>query len=171
LLPVLQSDYARSLAAAGARLGRERSFSLRHDVADGSVLITGSIDLVVDWPDGHVDVIDYKRSKLHSIERYRTQVALYRQALLQESPEREVRAGLWSLEDAAPHFFSAEETASASAEIDTVVPQFLRESHAPDTTRQPEPYCLRIRCGFRPRCHSDGAASHASASISAASET
>lgn len=170
LAAVLQSPYAREIATRGARLDRERAFSLRRELGEGAVLVTGSMDLVVTWPDGNLDVIDYKRSKLHSIERYRTQVALYRAAVQDAAPAARVRAGLWSLEDTAPHFFSEEETASASAEVDAVLPRFLRESHAPDTSRQPESYCLRIRCGFRPRCHSTSGSPHSNASMPEASQ-
>ena len=169
LLPVLQSDYARSIAADGATLLRERSFALLRDLDGGSVLVVGSMDLVVAWNAQRFDVVDYKRSRLHSIERYRTQVALYREALAQAEPGAEVRAGLWALEDDAPHFFSAAETKASAAEIDEALPRLLRQAHAPDTTRQPEPYCLRIRCGFRPRCHSGSA--HSNASISLESDT
>lgn len=169
LTRVLQSAYAREVAAAFARIERERAFSLRRQIANGALLITGSMDLVVTWPDGAIDVIDYKRSKLHSIERYRTQVALYREAVRHAAPGARVRAGLWSLEDRAPHFFTEPETHAAVSEIEQVLPRFLQSSHAPDTTVQPEPYCLRIRCGFRPRCHSGSA--HSKASISAASDT
>ena len=154
LLPVLQSPYAQSIPAGGGRLDRELAFSLRRDFAAGSVLIVGSIDLVVHWPNGTADVLDYKRSALHSIERYRTQVALYRQALLAAQPAAEVRAGLWSLLGDAPHFFTTDETAHATAEIDEALPRFIETAPSPDTERQPEPYCQRIRCGFRPRCHS-----------------
>lgn len=154
LLPVLQSDYARSIASGSATLRRERSFALLREVDGGQVLVVGSMDLVVAWNAERFDVVDYKRSRLHSIERYRTQVALYREALTQAEPGAEVRAGLWALEDDAPHFFSPAETTASAAEIDEALPRLLRQAHAPDTTRQPEPYCQRIRCGFRPRCHS-----------------
>lgn len=169
LVPVLQSPYARDIAAKRATLRRERSFALLHELDQGSVLVVGSMDLVVAWNAGQLDVVDYKRSRLHSIERYRTQVALYRQALSAAEPGAEVRAGLWALDDEAPHFFTAEETAASAAEIDDALPRLLRQIHEPDTTRQPEPYCLRIRCGFRPRCHSGSV--HSDSSISVASDT
>lgn len=169
LLPVLQSPYARSIAAAGATLRRERSFALLREFSAGSVLVVGSMDLVVAWSENQLDVVDYKRSRLHSIERYRTQVALYRQALSRAEPRADVRAGLWALEDELPHFFTADETAAATAEIDEALPRLLRQIHEPDTTRKPEQYCLRIRCGFRPRCHSGSV--HSDSSTSAASDT
>lgn len=163
-VPLLTGGYAKRIAEEGASVERERVFTSRHAVDGGAVVVAGSIDLVVHWPVDPrgdagsrrvIDVVDYKRSRLHSIERYRSQVAVYRAALAERHPDAEVRAGLWSMHETEPHFFDAGEVRAASEEIRSALVQLHRSAHTADTQRKPPDYCLRIRCGFRPRCHSD----------------
>src|SRR6185436_6635119 len=60
----VRSAYARAIAAEGAVLRREVDFVLGIDDGVGrTVTLRGSMDLVVVWPNGGVDVVDYKSAR------------------------------------------------------------------------------------------------------------
>jgi ATP-dependent helicase/nuclease subunit A len=88
---LLGGAYAREVAAAGGALAREEPFVLHvqagsgsdaEDAADTSrhVVLRGTIDLVVVWPSGDVDVLDYKSARGPDAAPYAFQLDVYAHA-------------------------------------------------------------------------------------------
>ena len=92
----LETAYARSIAERGATITREVAFVLPiEDEAGRAVSLRGSMDLVVVWPDGVVDVVDYKSARSGDTDSYAFQLDVYALAARARFPEaKRLRAGL-----------------------------------------------------------------------------
>ena len=82
-----------------AAVRREQAFVLRLVDASAApartLVLRGTIDLLVAWPDGSVDVVDYKRARVASAEPYALQLDAYTLAAQELVPgATAVRAGL-----------------------------------------------------------------------------
>jgi ATP-dependent helicase/nuclease subunit A len=156
----LRSGYAQGIAQQGAQVWREQPFVLRLADREGrAVLLRGTVDLLVSWPDGSVDVVDYKRARVASAEPYGLQLDAYVLAADELVPgASNVRAGLVFLGSASP-----EPIWRVSARPETVREQLAslgarlvearwREVFPPVERRR----CDAIRCGYVGLCHPEG---------------
>jgi ATP-dependent helicase/nuclease subunit A len=164
----LQGTYAERIKNERAQVHREVPFVM--DVNDTkepqvhSVTLQGSIDLVVKWPDGSLDVVDYKSGRNATFagaqpDRYALQLDSY--ALAARTTDRSVshvRAGLVFLGGGAAEpvwrTVSAEKTM-----IDRIVglgESLVRARHTGQFPRESLDRCEAIHCGFIGRCHSTG---------------
>ena len=86
---LLGGRYAGEVAAAGGALAREEPFVLHVAAASAAasptdeprhVVLRGTIDLVVVWPNGDVDVLDYKSARGPDAAPYAFQLDVYAHA-------------------------------------------------------------------------------------------
>ncbi len=90
----LESEYARAVRDQGATAWRERAFVLSVASNDVTVTLRGAMDLVVGWPNGDVDVVDYKRARGPDTRPHAFQLDVYALAAHDLAPASErVRAG------------------------------------------------------------------------------
>jgi ATP-dependent helicase/nuclease subunit A len=154
----LASAYARRIATRHAAIAREQPFVL--EIPDGygrALVLRGTIDLVVEWPNGDVDVVDYKRPRGPLVEPYAFQLDMYSLAAQAEArPGARVRAGIVFLggDDAEPIWRGAppgplELRAHAAALAGALMEARWTESYP----RVPLERCRAIRCGYAALCH------------------
>jgi ATP-dependent helicase/nuclease subunit A len=175
----LAGSYAQSLAAAGAEARREVAFVLAVDDREGrSVVLRGSMDLVVVWPDGTVDVVDYKSARGGGEGAYGFQLDVYALAargLFPSAPR--LRAGLVYLGGASaagePAWRTLPDEHEVRARLAAMGDRLVRARWSGSFPRVPLERCEAIYCGFIGRCHASapGAASAASAPESAGNGT
>jgi hypothetical protein len=155
----LVSAYARRIASARAAIARERPFVLQ--IPDGrgrAVVLRGTIDLVVEWPNGDVDVVDYKRARGPSAEPYAIQLDMYTLAVEVDARRgARIRSGIVFLggDDAEPIWLRSppagplEVRGRAAALADALMEARWTESYA----RAPLERCRAIRCGYTGLCY------------------
>ncbi len=176
----VSGDFARSIRAGGASIAREVPFALAlpaPSTGDGparELVVRGAIDLVIRWPDGRVDVVDYKlAAPSATLERHAFQLRTY--ALAAARGDVDVAA-------AAVHLFGDGRPAWL-AEGDAVSPTRVRLEHADAFARDlaslahrfatarharafdpvQRPTCERLGCGFVTACHGAGPSADAPA--------
>ncbi len=149
----LRSDYAREVAHTRATVLREEAFAVpvRGPSPDGTIWVRGSIDMIVRWPSGNVDIVDYKSSLAGSSnERYRVQLSAYRAAILhREGSGVLVRTGLVSLSEgeAEPRWLVAD------VDIFEYAARLVRSRLASRFNLIAPSGCRAISCGFVTYCH------------------
>lgn len=137
---------------------RPRTEAADPELQSATVALKATLDLVIERPDGSIDVLDYKRSRGGDEERYAFQLAAYREAAQRHFGTEHVRTGLVHLlgEDHEPDW--------------QVPPRFdffelgtrLVEARFRDRWAGiSEPACRKAQCGFVSACHS-GSPEHAS---------
>ncbi|MCL2778634.1 MAG: UvrD-helicase domain-containing protein [Polyangiaceae bacterium] len=168
----LQGTYAERIKNERAQVHREVPFVMDVNDTQGanganvkSVTLQGNIDLVVKWPDGSLDVVDYKSGRNAPFasaqpNRYALQLDSY--ALAARTTDRSVshvRAGLVFLGGGAAEpvwcAVSAEKTI-----VDRIIglgDALVRARHTRQFPREPLARCEAIYCGFIGRCHRAGA--------------
>lgn len=167
----LRSDYAARIARAGATLHREVPFVLaltgEGDGDEGAsgiprvVALRGAVDLCVEWPDGALDVIDYKRARGPSPEPYALQLDVYALAMSRAvgraSPvAKDVRTGIVFLGGggpAEPVFRRGVSVAGIEARLRAAVGDLVRARWSRSFPRAELATCQRIRCGYVNLCH------------------
>lgn len=158
----LAGAYASELAARGATVLREHPFSVTAADDRGRTLaLRGTIDLLVRWPDGAVDVVDYKRARGPSPEPYAFQLDVYALAAADAfaEPATRVRSGILFLggDPSKPRWRTQEhDAASAHATRDRLVALAARLVEARWAERFPrvaKTTCKTIRCGYVSLCH------------------
>ena len=168
----LMSDYARRVTALGASIHREVPFVLELDAgvrgqnveragagsgdARGTVGLRGAIDLVVDWPNGEVDVLDYKRARGPSPEPYALQLDVYALATSRWLGRPVTRTGivfLGSGKASEPVFRKAPRPAELEAMLVGLVERLRESRWSGEFLREPMTTCSRIRCGYVGLCH------------------
>jgi ATP-dependent helicase/nuclease subunit A len=129
---------------------RPRTNAPDPELLSATVVLKATLDLVIERPDGSIDVIDYKRSRGGDEDRYSFQLAAYREAARRHYGVDRIRTGLVHL---------------------------LGENHEPDWQVPPdfdffelgtrliearfhdswpaivEPACRKAQCGFVSACH------------------
>jgi ATP-dependent helicase/nuclease subunit A len=152
-----RSQYARRIIASGAEVRREQPFVLRLvDGQDRSLVLRGSIDLLVLWPDKSVDVVDYKRARVANPVQYALQLDAYALAALEIVPAAaSVRAGLVFLGADTPepvwrHLMDVHETRARIAAIGN---RLVAARWTDRFERVLPSRCDAIRCGYVDLCH------------------
>jgi ATP-dependent helicase/nuclease subunit A len=153
----LSSRYAADVSSRGAGIRREVPFSLPiPDVRVGTVVLRGSIDLLVEWPDGDVDVVDYKsaRSAVPAAHALQLQVyALAAGALV--TGLRTLRAGLVFLGGGSsePVWRTIRDEDEVRREITDLANRLVDARWSGRFPRVELSRCEAIHCGFIGRCH------------------
>ena len=162
----LDSTYARSIAERGASLRREVPFVLDvtndEDQADPQrVVLRGSMDLVVVWPDGAIDVVDYKSARA-PVDRtsvsagYAFQLDVYALAARTLFPSAgALRAGLVFLGGGSgePIWRTLPSEATLRARLATLGNELVESRWRDRFPRVALERCEAIHCGFIGRCH------------------
>ncbi|HEY1959459.1 MAG TPA: 3'-5' exonuclease, partial [Polyangiaceae bacterium] len=152
----LASDYARSVREAGAGVFRERAFVLQVTSPDLVLTLRGAMDLVVLWPNGDVDVVDYKRARGPDTRAHALQLDVYALAARRAFEAERVRSGAAFLGgDAAPEpRFRASITASKlEAHLIGLAETLLAARRSARFPRAAPKTCHAIGCGYFTLCH------------------
>jgi ATP-dependent helicase/nuclease subunit A len=153
VLGFLRSAYARRIVRDGARTERERSFVLPIEADGTTILLKGSIDLVVHWKDGSTDIVDYKRARSATIEPHAFQLDAYVLALRAEGIAG-VRAGIAFLGGSPEPKFRPSPREDEVRRTLGILARRLIEARASERfPRIPIKGCRALRCGYEPLCH------------------
>ena len=148
----LRSVYARRIGQQRATIDRERAFVIPLE----GLLLKGSIDLVVRWPDGSVDVIDYKRARGPAIEPHAFQLDAYAFAVAKDGVQK-VRAGIVFLGGSPEPRFRAAQNEATTKRFLVALAKRLQAARAADRfPRIEKTGCRAIRCGYEALCHPPG---------------
>lgn len=170
----LRGDYAGRIGGGDAELRREVPFVLRvEDDAGKAVVLRGSMDLLVRWPDGSIDVVDYKSgrssggAKVESSGAYAFQLDVYALAargLFPDAPR--LRAGLVFLggNDPEPVWRVIPDEATIRERLVALGRGLVEARWTDRFPRVSIDRCEAIFCGFIGRCHAKLAPSGAGAS-------
>ena len=159
----LDGPYVRAACAAGAVFLREEPFVL--EVAGrASLHLRGAVDLAVRWPDGVVDVIDYKRSRPRpDLSAYVFQLRAYALALARRFPEARVHAGVLFLGAAdEPAWLgggaelSTEDHCAFEVSLAELALDYSGSRAADVWEGVPIERCRSLHCGFVTACHRRG---------------
>ncbi len=149
--------YAARVARGGGDLAREVPFVLRVPDAEGRVVaLRGSIDLLVTWPNGSVEVVDYKRARGPSSDPYAFQLDLYLLAAREMHPRApRMRAGIVFLGGDAgePVWRASKDPARMRAHLAELAAKLVHARWTESFPRVPPPRCRAIRCGYFRSCH------------------
>jgi hypothetical protein len=167
ILRFLQGDYAKSVRARGARVHRELELSLvlalppspprapQLELFPGRerpsrTIVKAMLDAVVDYGDGTLDVIDYKRSRGGDEKRYAVQLHIYAEAARSAFGARAVRTGLVHLlgSSAEPEWVAAPPIDIALTVADLGDRRY-RGDYPPVSPER----CQAARCGFLGACY------------------
>lgn len=153
----VRSAYARAIAAERAELRREVDFVLGVDDAAGrTVALRGSIDLVVVWPDGAIDVVDYKSARSGDVETYAFQLDVYALAARSLFPDApRLRAGLVFLGggNGEPIWRSLPAERDVRGRLAELGDRLVDARWSETFPRVAIERCEVIHCGFIGRCH------------------
>lgn len=153
----LGGSYASRLRAEGAEIAREVPFALDvHDAEGRAIVLRGSIDLLVRWPDGSVDVIDYKRARGPDPEAHAFQLDVYAVAARELHPNApSLRTGIAFLggDPSEPRWHGPAADADVRARIAALGNGVLSARWAASFPRAPLATCERIHCGYVALCH------------------
>jgi len=169
----LRGAYAARIASAGADVHREVAFVLDVDDAQGRrVTLRGNMDLVVSWPEGSLDVIDYKSGRnLPVLEQhtesesdavlarsagYAFQLDVYVLAARAMFPKASsLRAGLVFLGGGAaePVWRVIPEEETIRARLASLGAELVHARWSGSFPRTSLDRCKSIYCGFIGRCH------------------
>src|SRR5262249_13561738 len=118
--------------------------------------LRGSIDLLVTWPDGSVDVVDYKRARGPSADPYAFQLDVYALAARELVPRAtRLRAGIVFLggDAAEPAWRRPPDAARFGARLAELARELVRARWADPFPRVAPERCRAIRCGYFRACH------------------
>lgn len=165
----LSGEYAASVRSGASRVHRELELSLvtthgeapkrrqldlfaprpapstpRHSV------LRATLDLVVERRDGSIDIVDYKRSRGGTSERYALQLYAYRRAVEQHFGARALRTGLVALlaERVEPEWLTVR-----PLDLTKLVEELAERRYEGEFPGVPRPQCELGRCGFIAACH------------------
>lgn len=159
----LRGTYAQRIAELGAELRREVAFVLAIEDDQGrSVVLRGSMDLVVVWPDGAVDVVDYKSARGGAEGAYAFQLDVYALAARAMFPEAApLQAGLVYLGGASssgePSWRVLPDEAHVRARLAAMGDRLVQARWGGVFPRVALQRCEAIHCGFIGRCHASTA--------------
>ena len=149
--------YAERAAAEGATLRREEPFTLSLEDGRGhTIALRGTIDLLVAWPDGRLDVIDYKRARSTQPEPYAFQLDVYALAARAIFPTAtQVRTGIVFLggDPSEPKFRDPAAPEATRRHLVTLADRLVDARHREAFPRAPLSRCKQIRCGYVSLCH------------------
>jgi RecB family exonuclease len=155
VLRFVGTAYAKSIA--NARIEREVAFVLPIADRDGrAVTLRGSMDLVVVWPDGSVDVIDYKSARGGDPESYAFQLDIYALAARERYPEApRLRVGLSFLGAGTgePVWRALAPSEIVRSRVAALGAQLITARWRDAFPRVAIEKCEAFHCGFIGRCH------------------
>ena len=153
-VPLSWSAYARKVSAEGATLERELPFVVELGERPATI-IRGTMDLVVRWPKGGIDVLDYKSGATSRASSHAVQLDAYGLAAQSANPEAKVRVGVVPLADerAEPRFRSAQATDAVSARLAELGASVARARARAEYPRVALDQCRALQCGFTGYCH------------------
>jgi hypothetical protein len=165
-LRFLRTSYARSIAERGATITRELPFVLPiEDDTGRAVTLRGSMDLVVSWPDGAIDVVDYKSARgggpdagPHESGNYAFQLDVYALAARARFPEAtRLRAGLSFLGGGTgePVWRELPDETEVRERIAALGAKLVAARWSDTFSRVAIERCESIHCAFIGRCHPD----------------
>ena len=153
----LTGAYAGRVAALGAEVLREQSFVLSLPDAEGRVLVLrGSIDLLVRWPDGHVDIVDYKRARGPVVAPYAFQLDVYLLAAREIFPDAgAMRAGIVFLggDASEPAWCTSSPADAVRARLVALGRELVLARWSETYPRVEPPVCRALHCGYVGLCH------------------
>ncbi len=153
--------YAERVRRDRAELSRERPFVVQVENGDGrEIAVRGTIDLLVAWPDGRVDVLDYKLARGPSPEPYALQLSVYALAVREMLPSASsIRAGIVFLggDPSEPTWLALDAPDALRARV-TALAVALADARASDRfARVDVARCRALGCGYGSLCHSAAA--------------
>ena len=159
----LRGTYACRIAELGAELRREIAFVLAIEDDEGrSVVLRGSMDLVVIWPDGAVDVVDYKSARGGAEGAYAFQLDVYAlaaRAMFPGAPQ--LRTGLVYLggtsSSGEPSWRGLPDEAHLRRRLAAMGSRLVQARWDGVFPRVALERCEAIHCGFIGRCHASTA--------------
>jgi hypothetical protein len=154
----LTSRYAARIAEDGAELLRELPFLISASHAGGPrVLLRGTMDLVVKWKDGTIDVVDYKRARGPDPAPYAFQLDVYALAVHQLFGVG-ARTGLVFLggKSAEPIFRAPRDPGAVTHYLASLGGALTNARWSRVFPRVPVEACHEIVCGYVGRCHPKG---------------
>lgn len=153
----LKTSYVRTVAEGQAEIFREVAFVLPvEDAAGRAVSLRGSMDLVVAWRDGGVDVVDYKSARSGDTDGYAFQLDVYALAARARFPEaRRLRVGLSFLGAGTgePIWRDLPNEHDLRERISALGAGLVRARWTESFPRVAISRCESIHCGFIGRCH------------------
>jgi ATP-dependent helicase/nuclease subunit A len=154
----LGGTYAARISALKADIGREVPFVL--DLRDGAgrvVTLRGTIDLLVRWRDGSLDVVDYKRARDASPDSHALQLDAYALAARAIAPEAtRLRAGIVFLGGGSgePVWRANVETGpEVGLRLASLAEGLVAARWSETFPRTSLATCRAIRCGYVPHCY------------------
>ena len=160
VLRFLGGAYAARVAAEKAEISREVPFVLDlRDAEKRVVTVRGTIDLLVRWRDGSVDVIDYKRARGAAVLPHAFQLDAYALAARALVPDAaKIRAGIVFLGAGAgePAWLATTESSAGARVEERLASLGARLVDARWSERFPRvaiATCREIRCGYVRHCH------------------
>ena len=156
----LAGPYAASVAEDGARVLRELPFVLPlEDTIDGeprALALRGTIDLLIVWSDGSVDVVDYKRARGNEPGVYAFQLEAYVLAARAAFPAApRIRAGIVFLggDPSMPRWSEPTEPERTRKMLCRLAARLVEAKRAEAFPRVPLARCKELRCGYAALCH------------------
>lgn len=153
----LRGQYATQVAEQHAELRREVAFVLSvQDEHDRALVLRGSIDLVVSWPDGSMDIIDYKSARGGGPDAYAFQLDVYTLAARAAFPAASrLRAGLVFLGSASgePSWRALPDEGGVRRHLAKLGGALVEARWNETFPRVSLDRCEAIYCGFIGRCH------------------
>lgn len=163
----LESEYARSVQTPGVRVHRERELTVTLELAPASsgagqlalfseggegqrAVLKATLDLVIERPDGTLEILDYKRTRGGDAARYAPQLHAYRVAARHAFDARSVRAGLVHLLAGSGEPEWLEPT---PLDLPRLVTDLVRKRYRGDYPGVSVSRCRALRCGFLSACH------------------
>jgi len=157
IIRFLCGKYAGRIVSEGGVLLREQPFLLTlRDEMDRSVLLRGAIDLLVSWPDGSVDVVDYKRARGPDAEAHSFQLDVYALAAREMFPQaKALRAGIVFLggDPSEPSWHPLPDVEIVRRRIVALGAKAVLARWSGDFPRAPISTCKKIHCGYVTLCH------------------
>lgn len=168
----LDGPYARRARAEGAAILGDEAFTLGVEPAivgqkQGARLsVRWAIDLVVDFPDGTVDVIELRRARPRAdLGPYELVLRVDALALHRRLPDRPIRAGVlflganlepsWQTAQGERGAISAEEHARFEQGLGWLAQRFAEARGSERWEPVAVESCRRLRCGFIEVCHGE----------------
>jgi ATP-dependent helicase/nuclease subunit A len=163
----LAGRFARKVREESAQTEREHAFVLSVETGARGVrglALRGAIDLLVEHPDGRLDVIDYKLSRARGdLSPHEFQLRAYALAVQRRASSARVRAGVIFLGGAPDPIWlpgaGAEGTLTDAdherfaAELIGLSQRFIDARYQDRFERVAVSACRRLRCGFLEACH------------------
>ncbi|WP_394823362.1 UvrD-helicase domain-containing protein [Pendulispora albinea] len=153
----VRGPYAAKVAEEGASLRREEPFTLSLEDGRGhTIVLRGTIDLMVVWPDGRLDVLDYKRARSTHVEPYAFQLDVYALAARDLVPSAtQVRTGIVFLggDPSEPRFREPAAPEATRKHLLALALRLVEARHTEAFPRVPLSRCKQIRCGYVSLCH------------------